>query len=141
MRTYPPQVFVPAQLLLVSFPGYARRPAAVVRDVLLHAGLPADTAAAAAAGVAAREARSKGRNSKASGHGAMPPALRAQLHALYGPFVERFYALVEERAIRVSPCEAQGTRFLDASNASEGATATGPAAPRGGRARRALRTR
>ena len=32
------QVFEPAQLLLVSFAGYARRPAAVARDVLLHAG-------------------------------------------------------------------------------------------------------
>ena len=32
--------FQPSQLLLVSFAGYVRKPAAVVRDVLLHAGLP-----------------------------------------------------------------------------------------------------
>ena len=86
-----------------------------------------------AAGVAAREARAKGRNSKATGRGAMSPALRAELHALYRPFVERFYSLVEARAIRVSPCEAQGTRFLDA-NASAPATAMA----RSARARRLL---
>ena len=94
-----------------------RRPAAVVRDALLHAGLPAPLAAAAAGGVAAREARAKGRNSKAGGRGAMPRSLWAQLHALYQPFVERLYAAVEAKAMRVSPCEEQGTRFLDA-NAS-----------------------
>ena len=76
-----------------------------------------------AAGVAAREVRAKGRNSKASGRGAMSPALWAQLHTFYRPFVKRFYELVEARAIRVSPCEAQGTRFLDA-NASTSGTAT-----------------
>ena len=82
-----------------------------------------------AAGVAAREARAKGRNSKATGRGAMSPVLRAELHALYRPFVEGFYSLVEARAIRVSPCEAQGTRFLDA-NAS--ASAPGTATARSG---------
>jgi hypothetical protein len=84
-----------------------------------------------AAGVAAREAHSKGRNSKASGRGAMSTALRAELHALYRPFVERFYSLVEARAIRVSPCEAQGTRFLDAN-----ASAPGSATARSARAQR-----
>lgn len=108
--------FAPGQLLLVSFGGYVRRPAAVVRDVMLHAGFAPTRATAVAAGVAAREARAKGRNSKAGGRGGMPAALRAQLRELYQPFVDRLYAIVEKKGLRVSPCEDQGTRFLDAPN-------------------------
>lgn len=110
------QFFSPAQLLLVSFSGYSRRPAAVVRDVVLHAGLPPHVATAAAARV---HGKTLGiRNSKASGRGRMPGRLRDALRTLYSPFVERFYALVEEHSIAVSPCEAQGTRFLDVWNAT-----------------------
>ena len=42
-----------------------------MRDVLLHAGFSPRRASAAAAGVPAREARAKGRNSKAGGRGGM----------------------------------------------------------------------
>jgi hypothetical protein len=101
--------FAPSQLLLVSFSGYSRRPVAVTRDVLLHAGLPAHAANANAA--AARHV--KNRNTKAGGHGRMPSRVRDELHALYDPFVERLYGLIAQHAIAVSPCEHKGTRFLD----------------------------
>ena len=42
--------------------------------------------------------------------------LWAQLRELYQPFVDRLYAIVEKKGLRVSPCEDQGTRFLDAPN-------------------------
>lgn len=103
------EFFAPSQFLLVSFAGYARRPAAVVRDVLLHAGLPARVAIAAAS----RLRGTKNKNSKVLGRGRMPPRLREELHQLYDPFVERLYALIRERGISVTPCEHQGARFLD----------------------------
>ena len=57
-------------------------------------------------------------------HGKMPAKIRAQLHALYDPFVARLYTLIEQLQIAVSPCEHRGTRFLDdpeyAANASVG---------------------
>ena len=99
----------PPQLLLVSFNGYTRRPAAVVRDVLLHAGLPASAASAAAA----TTRQVKNRNTRAGGHGKMPLRIREELHALYDPFVERLYRLIDSRGIKVSPCDHKGTRFLD----------------------------
>lgn len=117
--------FAPSQFLLVSFAGYARRPAAVVRDVMLHAGLAAHVAAAAAG----RLRGTKNKNSKVLGHGRMPARLREELHALYDPFVERFYQLIKSRRIGVSPCEHQGTRFLD--DPEYVANATGARTPAG----------
>ena len=52
-------------------------------------------------------------NPKVLNHGRMPLRIRGELHALYDPFVERLYTLVERHAIRVTPCEHMGTRFLD----------------------------
>ena len=101
--------FNPSQMLLVAFSGYTRRPAAVVKDVLLHARLPAAVAAAAAARVRA----TKNRNSKALGHGRIPPRLQEQLRQLYTPSVERLYGLIRLHEIAVTPCEYKGTRFLD----------------------------
>ena len=95
--------------------------AAVVRDVLLHAGLPAAPAAAAAAATK----QVKNRNSKVLGHGKMPPRMREELHALYDPFVQRLYDLIERHAISVSPCDHAGTRFLDDPDAAN-ATRSGP---------------
>ena len=103
------EFFAPAQFLMVSFTGYARRPAAVVRDVLLHAGLPSTVSHAAAA----RLRGTKNKNSKVLGRGRMPPRLRAELHALYDPMVERLYRLLADKRISVTPCEHQGSRFLD----------------------------
>ena len=60
------QFFRPSQMLLVSFAGYVRRPAAVVKDVLLHASLPASVASYAAA-----KARSS--NSKANAGSGLQP--------------------------------------------------------------------
>ena len=101
--------FAPRQLLLVAFAGYARRPATVVRDVLLHARLPPAVALAAAGRVRA----TKNRNSKTLGHGRIPPRLHDELVQMYAPSVERLYALIEQKAIAVTPCEYAGTRFLD----------------------------
>ena len=103
--------FEPSQFLLVSFAGYARRPAAVLRDVMLHTGLPASAAAKAATRV---RSKTKNRNSKASGHGSLAPQHRKALEVLYYPFVDRFYALIQQHSMAVTPCEHQGTRFLDA---------------------------
>ena len=36
------------------------------------------------------------------------------------PFVDRLYTLLAEKAIAVSPCSEQGTRFLDPPNATYG---------------------
>lgn len=121
------EFFKPAQILLVSFAGYTRRPAAVVRDVLSHAGLPLGVAAAAAAST--RTSANKLRNSRVLGHGKMPPRARADLHALYDPMVERLYRLIEEKAIAVSPCEHKGTRFLDDPDAKN-VTAASSAKPK-----------
>eukprot|EP00326_Haptolina_ericina_P039300 CAMPEP_0181249154 /NCGR_PEP_ID=MMETSP1096-20121128/45596_1 /TAXON_ID=156174 ORGANISM="Chrysochromulina ericina, Strain CCMP281" /NCGR_SAMPLE_ID=MMETSP1096 /ASSEMBLY_ACC=CAM_ASM_000453 /LENGTH=100 /DNA_ID=CAMNT_0023346459 /DNA_START=6 /DNA_END=309 /DNA_ORIENTATION=- len=41
-----------------------------------------------------------------------------QLFSLYMPFVDRLYTLLAEKAIAVSPCSEQGTRFLDPPNAT-----------------------
>lgn len=106
------EFFDPSQLLLVSFSGYARKPAAVVRDVLVHAGTPLQVASEAADRV--RKARKpKNQNSRSTGRGRLPMKWRAELHALYDPFTERFYSLVEKHRIPISPCEQQGSRFLD----------------------------
>ena len=110
------QFFKPSQFLLVSFAGYARHPGAVVRDVLLHAGLPPRAAAAAAGRV--RSAKKGMRNSKAVGHGRMPVRWQNALHALYDPFVDRLYRLIEQHRIMVTPCEHQHSRFLDSPNAT-----------------------
>ena len=115
------QFFQPAQMLLVSFAGYTRKPAAVVRDVLTHAGVP--PAAASRAAAATRVV--KNRNSKVLGHGKMPQRLRAELHALYDPFVQRLYELIDRHRIAVTPCEHRGTRFLDDPDAAN-ATAAVP---------------
>jgi hypothetical protein len=37
--------------------------------------------------------------------------------------VERFYKLIEEQSIAVTPCDHQGTRFLDPSSRSYNLTA------------------
>ena len=101
--------FEPSQILLVSFAGYARRPAVVLRDVLRHAGMPSAITAAAVARV-----RGKGKqNSKACGHGHLLPRYRDALVQLYRPFTERLYSLIGVHAIAVTPCDHQGTRFLD----------------------------
>ena len=101
--------FEPSQILLVSFAGYARRPAVVLRDVLRHAGVPSAITAAAVARV-----RGKGKqNSKACGHGHLLPRYRDALVQLYRPFTERLYFLIHVHAIAVTPCDHQGTRFLD----------------------------
>eukprot|EP00966_Prymnesium_polylepis_P074142 1720927-Prymnesium_polylepis.1 len=47
-------------------------------------------------------------NSRARGR--MAPKLWAQLYALYMPFVERLYGVLESRAIKVSPCSEQGEK-------------------------------
>ena len=117
----------PPQMLLVSFAGYTRRPAAIVRDVLAHAGLPPAAVAAAAAATRAV----KNRNSKALGHKKMPQKLRDELHNLYDPFVERLYDLIAKKDIAISPCEHKGTRFLDDPEASN-ATAQWKRRRRGG---------
>ena len=80
-----------------------------MRDVLVHAGVPPLAADAASASTRAV----KNRNSRVLGHGKPPARLRDELHALYDPFVERLYELIERLAIAVSPCEHRGTRFLD----------------------------
>ena len=105
--------FRPSQFLLISFAGYTRRPAAVVKDVMLHAGLPPPAAIKAAARVRSTVLRTSNKNSKASGHGRLSLNYRDALDTLYRPFVDRLYALIEEHAMSVSPCEHQGTRFLD----------------------------
>ena len=125
------QFFEPSQMLLVSFGGYARRPAAVVRDVLVHAGLPSPAAAASAAAIKGV----KNRNSKVQGHGRMPKRIYHELHALYDPFVQRLYGLIERHSIAVSPCEHQFTRFLDDPEAAANATATAASSATARRAR------
>ena len=115
------QFFQPSQFLLVSFSGYIRRPASIVRDVLAHAGLSPTVASAAAS----RVRGTKNRNSKVLHHGRMPPRLRDELHALYDPFVERLYKLIEAKQIGVTPCEHQGTRFLDDQEYGGGGQANG----------------
>jgi len=101
--------FEPSQFLLVSFAGYARRPAVVLRDVLRHAGMPSAITAEAVARV-----RGKGKqNSKACGRGKMLPRHRDALVELYRPFTERLYSLVHVHEIAVTPCDHQGSRFLD----------------------------
>ena len=135
------EFFDPSQLLLVSFTGYTARPAEVVRDVLLHAGVGAPLADRAAARVA--PPRADQRNARATGR-ALPRRWHDQLLALYSPFVERLYAVIAARAIAVTPCDHRGTRFLDtpppanASAAARGAArraaAPGGAAAGGGKA-------
>ena len=115
------------QLLLVSFAGYAREPAEVVKDVLLHSGLPLEVASASASHV---QARGKLRNSRAGGKGRMSQRMWQQLVELYMPFVERFYAVVSEQQIAVSPCSERGTRFLDPANTSTEVKAEVPNVPR-----------
>ena len=101
--------FEPSQFLLVSFAGYARRPAVVLRDVLRHAGMPSAITAEAVARV-----RGKGKqNSKACGRGKMLPRHRDALVELYRPFTERLYSLIHVHEIAVTPCDHQGSRFLD----------------------------
>ena len=56
------------------------------------------------------------RNSRADGQGSMPRRWWLQVYALYAPFVEQLYTLLNARQIAVSPCEERGTRFLDPSN-------------------------
>ena len=115
------QFFAPSQMMLVSFVGYARRPAAVVRDVLVHAGVPTSAAAASANAIKGI----KNRNSKVQGHGRMPRRIYHELHALYDPFVQRFYELIERNSISVSPCEHRNTRFLDDPDAANYSSPTG----------------
>ncbi|EOD37327.1 hypothetical protein EMIHUDRAFT_460510 [Emiliania huxleyi CCMP1516] len=91
------EYFQPAQLLLVQ------RPAAVVRDVVLHAGLRRAQAERIAASAVSRRVAKEKQNSKASGHGRMPPAWRREVAALYAPFLDRFYSLVGEAGVPVSP--------------------------------------
>jgi hypothetical protein len=101
--------FEPSQFLLVSFAGYARRPAVVLRDVLRHAGMPSAITAEAVARV-----RGKGKqNSKACGRGHLLPRYRDALVELYRPFTERLYSLIHVHEIAVTPCDHQGSRFLD----------------------------
>ena len=101
--------FEPSQFLLVSFAGYARRPAVVLRDVLRHAGMPSAITAEAVARV-----RGKGKkNSKACGRGHLLPRHRDALVELYRPFTERLYSLIHVHEIAVTPCDHQGSRFLD----------------------------
>ena len=106
------EFFKPAQMLLVSFAGWTRRPSVVVRDVLLHAGMTPAVARTTAERV--REAkRTKNQNSRATGHGRLSARWRSDLHALYDPFTERLYGLIQQHAMAVTPCDEQGTRFLD----------------------------
>jgi len=112
------QFFKPSQLLLILFRGYTAQPAQVVRDVLMHAGAPSAIAERASAAAALRPLRKSKLNSRARGHGVMPKRWWRELHALYAPFVERLYAVVRERHIRLSPCEMTATRFLDPPNAT-----------------------
>ena len=106
------EFFKPAQMLLVSFAGWTRRPSVVVRDVLLHAGMSPAVARTTAERV--REAkRTKNQNSRATGHGRLSARWRSDLHALYDPFTERLYGLIQQHAMAVTPCDEQGTRFLD----------------------------
>lgn len=107
------EFFHPSQLLLVSFAGMVRRPMVVLGDVLLHAGLRPAEAARTVASAAGAPPQPKKLNSRARGKGQMPPQWRAQVRALYQPFVDRLYKLIDERGIAVSPCEEKGTRFLD----------------------------
>ena len=101
--------FEPSQFLLVSFAGYARRPAVVLRDVLRHAGMHSAITVEAVARV-----RGKGKqNSKACGHGHLLPRYRDALVQLYRPFTERLYSLIQVHAIAVTPYDHQSTRFLD----------------------------
>ena len=97
-----------------------QRPAAVVRDVVLHAGLRRAQAERIAASSVSRRVAKEKQNSKASGHGRMPPAWRREVAALYAPFLDRFYSLVGEAGVPVSPCEERGTRFLDPPPQGEG---------------------
>lgn len=106
------QFFEPRQFLVVSFAGYALQPDIVVRDVLRHAGAPTAVADAAAQRTHAHGA-TKLQNSRAGRRGSMPREAWEALHALYDPFVERLYSLLDSQGIAVSPCEERGTRFLD----------------------------
>ncbi len=115
------QFFRARQLLLVSFKGYARAPSEVVRGVLLHGGLPRSVAADAAARTVQLGA-SKLRRPRS--RGAMPHGLWEETRALYAPFVERLYALIREQAIAVSPCNEQGTRFLETPPRRNGTSAS-----------------
>ena len=100
-------------------------PGTVMRDVLVHAGVPPLAADAASASTRAV----KNRNSRVLGHGKVPTRIAGELHALYDPFVERLYEMIDRLAIAVSPCEHRGTRFLD-DPASAKANATAGGTPR-----------
>jgi hypothetical protein len=97
----------------------------------MHAGLPLQVAMTAAARL---RIKGKLRNSKASGHGRIPPKLRDELSALYQPFLDRFYTLIAEHRIAVTPCEHQGTRFLDHPDARNANATTSPTSMRHTRA-------
>jgi len=110
------EFFSPSQLLVISFAGFTSQPTQVVRDVILHAGLPESVAHATAERVAAAPVKKSKHNSRARGRGHMPRRIWRELHALYSPFVEKLYKLMDETSMKISPCEKQGTRFLDPTN-------------------------
>ena len=111
--------FKPSQLLLVSFLGYKSEPARVIRDVMVHSGLPPHVARKVSIEAAEEPIKSNMLNSRSRGHGRMPARWRCELRNFYRPFVERFYSLVRTHSIPVSPCEAQNTRFLDPPNGTD----------------------
>jgi hypothetical protein len=58
--------------------------------------------------------RGKGKqNSKACGRGDLLPRYRDALVQLYRPFTERLYSLIQVHEIAVTPCDHQGSRFLN----------------------------
>ena len=67
------EFFAPQQFLLVSFSGWSLRPASVVRDVMLHAGISATVASAAASRV--REAKLTKANLNSRGGRSRPLAV------------------------------------------------------------------